>query len=291
MAAENTTVLESNQRSGIRDELAKEFASVLSNKLIFTRFHPIVCLMTGDIIGYEALSRGPEASIFENPAYLFEIAERLVLLEDLDMLCREKAIFHASKLALNTKSMKLFINIDAASLTYVKHDKGRTLALIEDYGLEIDNIVLEITERAYIKDAKMFCDALAHYQSQGFSIAIDDLGSGSAGLRLISETNPHIVKIDKYLIENIDKSFKKQAILKMIVEMCHKVFNAKVVAEGIETMGEYETVKKSGIDWGQGYLFGRPSPLLQPIPRDIKNKIAIYYHREEMFHGFMTLLS
>lgn len=274
---------EMTQRSGISDDLVNEFKTILANKLIFTRFHPIVCLMTGDIIGYEALSRGPEASIFENPAYLFEIAERLVLLEDLDMLCREKAIFHASKLAFDTKSMKLFINVDAASLTYEKHDKGRTLALIKNYGLEIDNIVLEITERAYIKDAKIFCDALAHYQSQGFSIAIDDLGSGSAGLRLIAETNPHIVKIDKYLIENIDKSFKKQAILKMIVEMCHKVFNSKIVAEGIETLGEYETVKQSGVDWGQGYLFGKPSALFQPIPQGIKNKIAIYYRREEMY--------
>ncbi len=283
MAAKNTTLLEPKHRSDINNELAKEFTTILANKLIFTRFHPIICLMTGDIIGYEALSRGPEASIFENPAYLFEIAEGLVLLEDLDMLCREKAIFHASKLAFDTKSMKLFINIDAASLTYEKHDKGRTLALIENYGLKIDNIVLEITERAYIKDAKTFCDALAHYQSQGFSIAIDDLGSGSAGLRLIAQTNPHIVKIDKYLIENIDTSFKKQAILKMIVEMCHKVFNSKVVAEGIETMGEYEAVRKTGVDWGQGYLFGRPSPLFQPIPTGIKNKIAIYYRREQMY--------
>ena len=283
MVAEITSLSEINQRSGINKELADEFKTILAKKLIFTKFQPIVCLTTGDIVGYEALSRGPEASIFENPAYLFEIAEMLVLVEDLDMICREKAILNASKLPLDTKSTKLFINIDAASLAYQKHDKGKTLYLIEKYGLKIDNVVLEITERAFIKDSMAFFDALAHYQSQGFSIAIDDLGSGNAGLRLISETNPHIVKIDKFLIENVDKSFKKQAILKMIIEMCHKVFNSKVVAEGIETFDEYGTVRTLGVDWGQGYLFGKPSSSLQPIPDMIKHKIAVYHYREDNF--------
>lgn len=283
MVAEITSISEIHQRSGINKELTDEFKTILAKKVIFTKFHPIVCLTTGDIVGYEALSRGPEASIFENPAYLFEIAERLTLLEDLDMLCREKAVMNASKLALDTKSTKLFINIDAASLAYIKHDKGKTLSLLEKCGLKIDNVVLEITERAFIKDSRAFFEALTHYQSQGFSIAIDDLGSGSAGLRLISQTNPHIVKIDKFLVENVDKSFKKQAILKMIVEMCHKVFNSKVVAEGIETFDEYGAVRTLGVDWGQGYLFGKPSSSLQPIPDMIKHKIAVYHYREDNF--------
>ncbi|MDQ1271936.1 MAG: hypothetical protein QG591_566, partial [Planctomycetota bacterium] len=78
MVAEITSLSEINQRSGINKELADEFKTILAKKLIFTKFQPIVCLTTGDIVGYEALSRGPEASIFENPAYLFEIAEMLV---------------------------------------------------------------------------------------------------------------------------------------------------------------------------------------------------------------------
>ncbi|HHT9137921.1 MAG TPA: GGDEF domain-containing protein, partial [Candidatus Wunengus sp. YC60] len=283
MVAEITSISEINQRSGINKELADEFKTILANKLIFTKFQPIVCLATGDIVGYEALSRGPEASIFENPTYLFEIAEKLTLLEDLDMVCREKSIFNASKLALDTKSIKLFINIDAGCLTHPRHNKGETLSLIEKYGFEINNIVLEITERAFIKDPKVFYEALDHYKSQGFSIAIDDLGSGSAGLRLISETNPHIVKIDKFLIENVDKSSKKQAILKMILEMCHKVFNSKVVAEGIETPEELTTVRELGIDWGQGYFLGKPSTILQPVPDIAKNKISIDHQREEIF--------
>ncbi len=278
-----TAQIGKNQNLYHNRELVDEFEDILSKKLIFTKFHPIVCLSTGCIIGYEALSRGPEASIFENPTYLFEIAEKLTLVEDLDMLCREKAILNASRLSLDTKSMKLFINIDAASMAYPKHNKGTTLSCTEKYGLNIDNIVLEITERAFIKDSKAFFEALAHYQSQGFTIAIDDLGSGSAGLRIISEANPHVVKIDKFLVENIDKSFKKQAILKMIVEMCHKVFNSKIVAEGIETFDEYGTVRALGVDWGQGYLFGKPSYALQPVPDMIKHKIAVYHHRKDTF--------
>lgn len=156
MLAKITSASEINQRLGINKEIESEFKNILANKLIFTKFHPIVCLATGDVVGYEALSSGPEASIFENPAYLFEIAERLALLEDLDMLCREKAIFNASKLTLDTKSKKLFINIDAASLAYIKHDRDKTMHFLEKYELNIDNVVLEITERAFIKDSRAF---------------------------------------------------------------------------------------------------------------------------------------
>src|SRR3990170_4212883 len=142
-----TTQTGENQDLYNNRELVDEFEDILSKGLIFTKFHPIICLSTGDIIGYEALSRGPEASIFENPTYLFEIAEKLTLVEDLDMLCREKAILNASKLSLDTKSIKLFINVDAASMAYPKHNKGTTLSCTEKYGLNINNIVLEITER------------------------------------------------------------------------------------------------------------------------------------------------
>jgi diguanylate cyclase (GGDEF)-like protein len=276
---------DTNQKSGINKELEEEFRNIIVNGLIFTKFQPIVCLTTGDVVAYEALSRGPEASMFENPVYLFEVAEKLEMLEDLDMLCREKAVMNAKKLGLNTKPVKLFINIDAACIAYTKHDKGKTKAFIEEFEFEMDNIVLEITERTFIKDSKIFYQALSHYQSQGFLIAIDDLGSGSAGLRLISEINPQKVKIDKFLVENIDKSFKKQAIVKMLVEMCHRVLNSKIVAEGIETFDEYTTIKMLGIDWGQGYLFGKPSSTLQSVPAYIKNKIILHphVHNEKVF--------
>lgn len=272
---------ETNQKSGINKELEEEFRSIILHGLIFAKFQPIVCLTTGDVVAYEALSRGPEASMFENPTYLFEIAEKLEMLEDLDMLCREKAIMNAHKLGLNTRPIKLFINIDAACITYSKHDKGKTKALIEEFEFKMDNVVLEITERTFIKDSQVFYQALSHYQSQGFSIAIDDVGSGSAGLRLISETNPQKVKLDKFLVENIDKSFKKQALVKMLVDMCHKVLHSKMVAEGIETFDELNTIKELGIDWGQGYLFGKPSSRLQSVPVHVKNKIALHHAHGE----------
>lgn len=246
MISEITLISGIDPKSKIMNRFEEEFKKILNNKLISTKFQPIVCLTTGDIVGYEALSRGPETSIFENPLYLFDVAEKLKLLENLDMLCREKAIFHANKLSLNTKVTKLFINIDAACLTYTNHNKGETKSLIEKFGFKIDNIVLEITERTLIRDSNLFYQTLAYYQMQGFSIAIDDLGSGNTGLKHISEANPQIVKIDKSLVENINKSFKKQAVFKMIVDMCHKVFHSTVVAEGIETVDELITVKELG---------------------------------------------
>lgn len=65
--------------------------------------------------------------------------------------------------------------------------------------------------------------------------------------------------------------------------MSHKVFNAKVIAEGIETFDEYGTVRTLGVDWGQGYLFGKPSSFLQSVPAMVKHKIAVYHYREDNF--------
>ncbi|MEK6738738.1 MAG: EAL domain-containing protein, partial [Planctomycetota bacterium] len=284
MVAAIAFLSEAKQKPGISKEWEDEFRSIISLGMIFTKFQPIVCLTTGDVVAYEALSRGPEGSIFENPTCLFDIAEKLEMLEDLDMLCREKAIMNAHTLGLNTKPIKLFINIDAACITYVKHNPGQTKALIEEFEFKMDNVVLEITERTFIKDSQVFYQALSHYQSQGFAIAIDDVGSGSAGLRLISEINPQKVKLDKFLVENIDKSFKKQALVKMLVDMCHKVLHSKMVAEGIETFDEFTTIKALGIDWGQGYLFGKPSSRLQSVPDHVKNKIVLHQHT----HGEAT---
>ena len=277
MVAKITFAPGKSQKSDINKEFVEEFINILAHELIFTKFQPIVCLVTGDVVAYEALSRGPEGSIFENPVTLFEIADELNFIEDLDMLCRKKAISNAKKLALDTKATKLFINIDAASMVGTRHNKGETKSLIEEFGFEIKNIALEVTERAFIKNPGLFYSVLEHYQSQGFSIAIDDFGSGSAGIKLISETSPQIVKIDKFLTENIDKSTKKQGILKMIVEMCHKLFSSKVVAEGIETAEELITVKELGIDWGQGYLLGKPSTTLESIPAFVRNRITSHH--------------
>ncbi|MBW7943554.1 MAG: EAL domain-containing protein, partial [Candidatus Kuenenia stuttgartiensis] len=126
MTAAIAFISETNKKSGISKELEEEFINIIEKGLIFTKFQPIVCLATGNVVAYEALSRGPEASMFENPIFLFEVAEKLEMLEDLDMLCREKAIMNAKILGMNTKPIKLFINIDAACITYSKHDKGKT---------------------------------------------------------------------------------------------------------------------------------------------------------------------
>ena len=80
MVAEIILAPGKNQRLDINKEFAEEFKSILAHELIFTKFQPIVCLTTGDIVAYEALSRGPEASIFENPITLFEISDELNLI-------------------------------------------------------------------------------------------------------------------------------------------------------------------------------------------------------------------
>ncbi|NTW91394.1 MAG: GGDEF domain-containing protein, partial [Erysipelotrichaceae bacterium] len=121
-------------------------------------------------------------------------------------------------------------------------------------------IIFEITERNVINDIKGFKDSITHYKNQGFQIAIDDAGSGYAGLNLISDINPDYIKLDINLIRDIDKDNLKYALVKSMVEFS-RISNIKLIAEGIETQSECETLIKLGVQFGQGYFIQRPNEL------------------------------
>jgi EAL domain-containing protein (putative c-di-GMP-specific phosphodiesterase class I) len=98
----------------------------------------------------------------------------------------------------------------------------------------------------------------AEYRRFGFKTAIDDFGAGYAGLNLLAEFQPDIVKIDMDLVRDIHNSKPKQAIVEGVVHMCHKL-DIKVLAEGIETKAERDFLVASEVNYFQGYLFCKPA--------------------------------
>lgn len=237
----------------------RELDQIIRNSLIKTYYQPIVSLMDGSIIGYEALSRGSDQSSIKSPLELIEMAKRYGRLMDLEYLMRKSAIKHFTDKPDDTL---LFINIDPDIIKEPSFRDGMTLEFLRLFNLKPENIVFEITENTAISDYEAFRDILHHYRSQGYSIAIDDVGAGYSGLKMIMETVPKYIKIDMDLIRDIDITPFKKAMIKALVSFGNDT-GVKLIAEGIETKSELSVLLELGVDYGQGYVLGRPN--LQPI--------------------------
>lgn len=254
--------------------LEHEFDNIIKNNDIKTLFQPIVSLETGEIFGYEDLSRGPENSFFYRPDNLFDYAKKKDRLWDLDLLCRIKAIESFFPII---KDKFLFINIDPEVINDSKFKKGFTMEYIEKQNINSENIIIEITEHSGVNDYSTFNQILDHYRDQGFRIAIDDSGAGYSGLRLMTEVRPSFIKIDMALVRDVDKDMIKKELLKSIC-MFAKIANIIVIAEGIETYDEMKTLINIGIQYGQGYYFQKPSIKFEHLNQNIKNDIIELNH-------------
>lgn len=232
---------------------------IINNKLISTVFQPIYNIQHKTIIGYEALTRGPKNSHLYSPEALFQAAEQCDLLSELELLCREKAITRFVELKL---SGKLFLNICLNVMLNKDHPYGETIKLVEKSGLSAQQVVIEISEKSPFPDSDILLKALNKYRQFGFDIAIDDVGAGYSGLKQWSYLRPNIVKIDRYFIDQCDQDIMKQKFLKILFEL-GTISNADIIAEGIETKGEFELLRSLGMVYAQGYYLARPSELPQ----------------------------
>ncbi|MHB9094539.1 MAG: EAL domain-containing protein [Eubacteriales bacterium] len=246
-----------------------ELEQLLINKSLRILYQPLVSLYTGQVFGYEALSRGPEGSPLESPTTLFDFAANLGFLYQLDNLSREKAIEGMSEFLPN---QKLFLNIEPEIIADPLFSAGRTVALLERYNLTPRDVVFEITERTSIKDFNKFRRVLEHYRKQGFMVAIDDVGAGYSSLQSIAELHPDFIKIDMSLIKGIDNHPIKKALIETFVNFAQKI-NSELIAEGIETAEEFTTLVKMGIHYGQGYFLARPD---NPPPQVSTKASAIF---------------
>lgn len=246
------------------DKTKEALENILNNKEIKTVFQPIISLKDGNILGHEALSRITSDSIIKNPEMLFTIAEKHKYLWDLELLCRTTAFEAAFKFMIPPYSKKLFINVNPNTMQDETFHEGFTKNFLSKYRITPNNIIFEITERNAIDDMNSFRSVINHYKNQSYKIAIDDVGSGYSGLNLISDVNPNYIKLDMKLIRDIDKDSLKYALVKGMVELS-KVSNIFLIAEGIETYEELDTLIDLGVQYGQGYFIQKPNENIEEI--------------------------
>lgn len=231
--------------------------TVIRQQKLTVHFQPIIHLQTRQIYGYEGLVRGPVNTVLYSPTRLFEAATKADRLAELDLLCRSMVIHRFAQLTLPGR---LFINVDPYSLTHEHFREGLTLELVEQARLNPSQLIIELTETHPVEDIRLMQQAMIHYQEMGFRVALDDLGAGYSGLKLWSEIRPDIVKIDRHFIQGVDQDRTKQQFVSTILKTA-TALGCRVITEGVETEGEYATLRKIGVEMLQGYYFGRPVPI------------------------------
>ncbi|WP_448564921.1 EAL domain-containing protein [Trichothermofontia sp.] len=214
-------------------------------------FQPIVDLRTRRIFAYEALVRGaanePASSILAkiNEANRYRF----------DQACRVKAIQLAARLAMDTY---LSINFLPNAVYQAETCIRTTLMASQKYGFPSNHIIFEVTEGEKVEDREHLNSIFAAYKKLGFKTAIDDFGAGYSGLNLLAEFQPDIIKLDMALIRNIHEDQVRRAIVIGIMHVCQEIA-CEVIAEGVETRAELQTLHAMGIHLFQGFYFAQPA--------------------------------
>ena len=226
---------------------------VLHDRRVYIDYHPIVLAKTGEVFGYEALARGELRSL-RSPQVMFDVAAEADLLWELGRLCRSRAIEGMPERLRGDQL--LFLNADPQDFA----DPAFGLDAVDP-----QRIVIEITERTAITDYPKFRERLAAFRARGYRFAVDDAGSGYAGLGSIANLEPDFIKLDISLINSIDTNFIKQNLVETMVNFAREQ-GAMVIAEGVERAEELATVKRLGVPLVQGFFLNR-AERAEPIER------------------------
>jgi EAL domain-containing protein (putative c-di-GMP-specific phosphodiesterase class I) len=214
-------------------------------------FQPIADIWTRDVFAYEALARGKNG---ESAASVFGAVPHEKL-HAFDHAARLSAVRFAARLGLKCK---LSLNVMPGCIESMPDSLDLLMECATDAGLPHEQLMLEITEGEAIQRPKEFSQLLDRYRARGVRLAIDDFGAGYSGLNLLAYFQPDIIKLDMHLVRDIDRAGPRQAIARAVMQVCDDL-GIEVIAEGVETMGEYAWFRRVGVRLFQGYLLARPA--------------------------------
>jgi EAL domain-containing protein (putative c-di-GMP-specific phosphodiesterase class I) len=220
-------------------------------KTITMAFQPIVDVAARSVFAHEALVRGSDgasalevlASVSPGNQYAF------------DQACRVRALECAVDAGIPSL---LSINFLPNAVYNPEHCLRATLAAAERVGWPLARIIFEVTEHEAITDPAHLLNILRTYRARGFLTAIDDFGAGYAGLNLLADFQPDLLKLDIGLIQGIDGDKVRQRIVLHMTRLCEDL-GVRVIGEGVERPDEASALLDLGVVLQQGYLFAKPS--------------------------------
>jgi len=253
------------------DELALAVSLVASSRVLKPVYQPLYSLRTGEVVGYEGLVRpGPE-STFANASALFVAAEATGRTVELDLASLDAVLAGARTL---DEQCYLSVNLSPRSLEAEAFSPFEVLAMARRFGIHPERVVVELTEREAVEDLGRLRDALGALRRHGVRIAADDVGAGNAGLRLLTEIEFDIMKIDLSLVRAGAASESSDAVLRALRDLAARR-GQTILAEGVETADQLERVIALGFDTAQGYLLKRPGPQLDAKALDLAQLMGV----------------
>lgn len=240
-------------------------------------FQPIMCLRNGRVTQFEALMRWrhPQDG-FVSPAEFIPIAEETAQIEAIGRWVLGESLHQAKRWPGFGPNHVMNVNVSGrqfANDCFVREVKSAVTCA----GLAPPQVKLEITESTFMDDPERALNIINILADWGVRFAVDDFGTGHSSLAYLVSFPFSTVKIDRAFITGIDSSERNQKIVKAITNLAHDL-EMTVVAEGIETMAEYQTVKKIGIDLAQGFLIGRPCPA-----DDVRELLEVNFFQPKVF--------
>ena len=245
------------------EELIDAFPQALEEEQFKLYFQPKYNIQ-GDkptLISAEVLIRWISPKFgFVSPGEFISLFEENGLIGKLDAYILEKAAEYMRQIK-NKYGVYIPLSVNLSRVDiYRPNLVEEIIKIVESNNVPRDKYYIEITESAFVEDAKVVIPVIEHIRNSGFKVEIDDFGSGYSSFGALADLPFDVLKIDMQFIRSMDRNPKVKDIIKMIINLS-KMFNATSVAEGVETEEQYLFLKENGCDVIQGYYFSKPLPL------------------------------
>lgn len=243
-----------------RSEISKHLDKALQTGEVMAYFQPQFDFSLRAVSGAEALCRWKHSTLgWLSPAEFIPVLEQSNQIYQLDCFIWREACRALAQLRSKGILTPISVNVSRADIqedSLIQVLQG----YIQEFGLSCADLHLEVTESAYMEDSQQLKQIVNTLQSMGFCVEMDDFGSGYSSLNTLKDLPVNILKLDAYFIRDSISDPRGSAILSTVVGMAQRL-NLPIIAEGIETMEQAQSLLDMGCQWMQGYYFARPMPM------------------------------
>lgn len=259
-------VAQTTQPSRLRTTAADRLRSALRAGDPQMHFQPVLDLCSGQLVGWEALSRFPHL-LGRRPDQVFALAHEIGIGPELEVAALLRALDETRDLR---PDRVVSVNLSPSTLT----SRQLMLAL----PLDLNGVLIEVTEHEQVLDMAELVGALSALRQRGARVAVDDVGEGYAGLQQVMAMAPDTLKLDRSLISGVHTNPAKAALVRAIVSYANQT-GAEVCAEGVEEPGELALLADLDVSYAQGWLVGRPAPEPCDVEPEAREVWAAAAHR------------